>query len=139
MLAYPNVEKNNAMPMRLYGSDKPDTRFGMQFVELKSKDQTSLFPEGVRQLRTMTAADSDAANHRNTLRCSILLTQKGKNGAGGAGVAPAAIRLASQLTQSALLTNGTARSSIRTKDVLVKGSRFKSVQTLSLASNIVSP
>ena len=41
---FPRMSWDDAM--RLYGSDKPDTRFGMQFVELKSKAQPTLFPEG---------------------------------------------------------------------------------------------
>ena len=41
---FPRMSWDDAM--RLYGSDKPDTRFGMQFVELKAPGLQSIFPEG---------------------------------------------------------------------------------------------
>jgi aspartyl-tRNA synthetase len=40
--AFPRMTYDDAM--RLYGSDKPDTRFGMQFVEITSQAQGKGFP-----------------------------------------------------------------------------------------------
>lgn len=39
---FPRMTWHDAM--RLYGSDKPDTRFGMQFVELKDRLPEAVLP-----------------------------------------------------------------------------------------------